>query len=75
MDVICIVINDFMLLLLKGGKNIVCCFVNFCIFNRVMNLIYYSIVDVLYLYFLIFIFRFRFKGMGLEGVSSGIIMG
>lgn len=73
MDVICIAINDFMLLLLKGGKNIARCSVNPCIFNRAMNLTHHSTADVLHSHFSSLTFRLRLKGMGLKGVSSGII--
>lgn len=75
MDVICIAINDFMLLLLKGGKNTARCSVNPCIFNRAMNLTHHSTADVLHSHFSSLLFRLRLKGMGLEGVSSGIITG
>lgn len=63
MDVICIAINDFMLLLLKGGKNIARCSVNPCIFNRAMNLTHHSTADVLHSHFSTLTFRLRLKGM------------
>lgn len=62
-------------MLLKGEKNIARCSVNPCIFNRAMNLTHHSTANVLHSHFSSLTFRLRLKGMGLEGVSSGIITG